>query len=399
MIDNKKKNQLLFFLALLLSAFGYEYIYFIMTLHIYELSKSALNIGIFTTLTFIPKLFSSLLGGLSDKFGKERCFAFSAVMISILMLLMSNAPNMTAIYIIWFTASVFFTVIINARGALMAEVVSGNRYTMGNSLVLSLLNGAKLLGPLLGGIIIKAMNIKILIYITCMVYFMAALFSFRIKIGNVVVKEKTSFWSNAKSGFKFMVENSIFGMLTKLSFFWRLFLGLQTSLFIIYIKSFLNGTSEQYGYFITAMGCGSILGSLLGSYVSKRIKAFWLIGSGLGLHYLSFVALGLSRNYILSLIIIFVSYAVFYMTLVRMHTVRDRITPFEIRGSAYGTTTAILTPPAIISMLAGSFFADYFGVANVLLIAGILALLGLFFILFSGRHAIRTIEGTISYEN
>ena len=89
MIESKRNNQLLFFSAFLLSAFGYEFIYFIMTVHIYDLSKNALDVGIFTALSFIPKLFSSFMGGISDRLGKEKCFAVSAITIGILMLGMS----------------------------------------------------------------------------------------------------------------------------------------------------------------------------------------------------------------------------------------------------------------------------------------------------------------------
>jgi len=288
-VEYQCKNQLLFFSVLLLSAFGYEFIYFIMTVHIYELSKSALNIGIFTTLTFIPRLFSSLMGGISDKHGKERCFAVSAVLIGILMLFMSHVRSMTAIYTIWFIASIFFTVIVNSRGALMAEVVSGDRYRTGNALTLSMLNAAKLLGPLFGGLIIMNSSVKTLFYFIGLVFFSVAICSFQIKTGTPDVPgNKPGFLVLAKQGFRFMAENKTFGMLSSIAFFWRLCLGLQFSLFVIYVKSFLDCSSQQYGFFITLTGLGSIAGSLLGPYIAKRMKPLPLIAGGLGFHYASF---------------------------------------------------------------------------------------------------------------
>jgi Major Facilitator Superfamily. len=388
----KLKNQLLFYMALLLSAFGYEFIYFIMTLHIYELSNSALNVGIFTTLTFIPKLFSSLIGGISDKLGKGKCFAWSAMMIGFLMLFMSNVRDIATIYGIWFIASFFFTVIINTRGTLIAEVISADRYSNGNSIALLMLNAAKLFGPLLGGLIIMYLSITIMFYLTSFVYFSVALCSFFIRTDTAAALEnKPSFLTNAKKGFQFMLENKTFGLLAMISFFWRLFLGMQLSLFVIFIKSYLNGTSEEYGFFITVIGLGSIAGSMIGPYITKRIKTFQLIAGGLGLHYASFAILGLCGNYYLSLFIIFISYMFFYMTLVAMHSVRDHITPFEIRSSAYGTVTAILTPPAIVSMLVGSFFTERFNVTVVLFPAGMLALLSLIIILVWGRNIAKSI--------
>jgi MFS family permease len=390
----KHRNLITFFSALLFSAFGYEFIFFIMTLHIYDLSKNALNIGIFTALTFIPRLFSSIMGGMADKLGKGRCFAFSAVIVSLLLFSMSFSTDMKWIYVIWFITSIFLTFIINVRSALLAEIVSRDHYTNGNALVLSLLNGAKLLGPLLGGFIIMFYEIKPLLYFTCLIYLLTALFSAYIKVTGVSVKSETSFLDNAKMGFRLMIENRVFGLLTSIAFFWRLFLGLQLSLFVIYIKDCLAGTSEQYGIFITMMGVGSIAGSLLGPYASKRIDSQRLITIGLSLHYVSFAALGLCNHYLWALVIIFTSYLVFYMTLVGMHAVRDRITQYEIRSSAYGSVTAVLTPPAILSMLAGGYLANQFGVVVILSAAGLLALLSLHMILYFGRKILMLLRSS-----
>jgi len=384
--ESRQNNQLLFFSAFMLSAFGYEFIYFIMTVHIYDLSKSAMNVGIFTALTFIPKLFSSFIGGISDRIGKEKSFAIAAVLAGMLMLAMAHASDMTAIYTVWFSASIFFTVIMNARGTLMAEIVSSDHYTGGNAAVLSLLNAAKLLGPLIGGLIIMTLSIRLLLYFTGLVYFSAALCSFRIKTGIPAPKDRPGFWVNVKRGFGFMLENRMFGQLTLIAFFWRLFLGLQFSLFIIYIRSFLNCSSEQYGFFVTLMGAGSIVGSLIGPYAADWLKQSRLIAGGLSIHYISFALLGICENYYLSLFIIFTSYAVFYMTMVTIHSIRDRVTPFEIRASAYGTTTAILTPAVIVSTLAGGFLTNRFGVTNVLYFAGLSAFFSLFIILHYGKN-------------
>jgi hypothetical protein len=47
----------------------------------------------------------------------------------------------------------------------------------------------------------------------------------------------------------------------------------------------------------------------------------------------------------------------------------------------------MLTPPAVVSMIAGSFLADRFGASAVLLGAGLLAAASLYLILFLGRKS------------
>ena len=106
-------------MSFLLSAFGYEFSYFIMTVHIYDLSKSALNVDI------------------------------------------------------------FYYADIN---------------TTGNAVVLSLLNGAKLLGLLIGGLIIMTLSIKLLLYFTGVVHF--SLPYVRFKVGTARAKGGPSFLAN-----------------------------------------------------------------------------------------------------------------------------------------------------------------------------------------------------------
>lgn len=376
-VSNNRLQIANFFSAIFFSAFSYEYIVFVMTVYVYDLSKDALSIGVFTALTFVPRLFSSLIGGIADQLGKKRCFAVSALMVCALLLVMANLTNMAALYGTWFAANFFLTCIINVRGSLMAEIISREKYAAGNSLALVLLNAAKLLAPLLGGMIAVYFTLKPLIYLACVIYLLIGVLA--CNLGDIAQGKKTStnFWVNAKKGFQFMTANRAFGRLALIAFSWRLFLGLQLSLFVVYVKTALGGSTEQYGVFMALMGCGSIAGSILGPQVIKRKDSIRPVIIGLCLHYASFIALGLCTDYYLALGIIFSSYLIFYMTLVGIHTVRDRITPSEIRASAYGTVTAILTPPAIISMLAGGYFASRFDAAAVLIGIGVLALLSL----------------------
>ena len=57
-VERKSKDFVAFCLAFLLSAFGYEFLFFIMTIRVYGLTNKAMQVGIFAALTFFPKIFS-----------------------------------------------------------------------------------------------------------------------------------------------------------------------------------------------------------------------------------------------------------------------------------------------------------------------------------------------------
>lgn len=381
MPDPAQNRLALFFSAVLLSAFGYEFVFFVMTVHVYELSGSASSVAMFTTLTFAPRLSSSLLGGIADRFGRSRCLALAATALVPLLILLSRTSEMTEIYAIWFAASVFLTLIVNARSALQAEIVGHQHYAASNALSLVLLNGAKLAAPLLAGYASMHVDSTRLLHFASLVYLLTAIAATWIRAPGHAAHGDRGFIRNAVSGLRFMREHPVFGRLAAIAFFWRLFLGLQLSLLVVYVKDALHGSNAQYGVFAALIGVGSLAGSCLGPIVARKVKAVPLIRYGLSAHYAAFVLLGLCTHFAAALAIVFVAYLVFYATLVGLHAMRDRITHAQIRSSAYGTVTAILTPAAIASMLVGGQLAKRFGAPLVLALAGLLALASLHLIL------------------
>lgn len=396
MLSRSTQTSWLFFSTLLLSAFGYEFVFFVMTVHVYGLSGDALLIGVFATLGFVPRLFSSLMGALADRFGKARCLAVSALAMVALLWRMSQTATMTEIYALWFVASFFLSMIVNARSALMAEVLAPENYASGNALSLTLLNGAKLLAPLSGGFLAMVCGAELLLRFAGVVYLLAAFVALGIASGTTGRASGSSAQKAAATqglrktlgrGLGFMRENPAFRQMVAIGFCWRLFLGLQLSLFVVYAKEMLACDDAQYGVFAALIGVGSIAGSLVGPFVARRMRPSRMIAVGLSLHYGSFAVLALCNDYLAALEIVFLSYMVFYATIVGLHSVRDRITPAAIRANAYGTVTAILTPPAIVSMIAGGYLANRFGVAAVLAGAGVFAFLSLRLILLFSRDA------------
>ena len=73
------------------------------------------------------------------------------------------------------------TFIMNVRGTLIAEIIPAEKYHTGNSVILILLNAAKLLAPLIGGLVVLKFQINVLLYATCIIYIVTAVMSCFIK--------------------------------------------------------------------------------------------------------------------------------------------------------------------------------------------------------------------------
>jgi MFS family permease len=378
-----KRNAVNFFIAYILSAFGYEFIFFVMTIYVYEVSQSAFKVGVFAALTYLPRLFASFYGLIADQYSRTKVFSGVAVITGCLIILMTLNANITWIYLVWLLISVFLILIANVRTALMTEIMMQDNYVRGNSLVLILLNVAKVCAPLLAGVASAALGITTLFYLTGIVYFLAALFCTNIHLPDLTtINSERTIMNNLKEGLQYMKGNLDVKFLISVGVLWRLFIGLQVSLFVVYITTYLSGSVTDYGMFMTTIGVGSILGSMLGPWLVKRMPYSSVVFWGLSIHYASFIILGLLHDFYAALIIVFLSYVVFYATLVGLHSLRDKATRVDMRGRIYGSVTAILAPPAIVSMLAGGYLANLFGVEKILIAAGVLAIVSFYLLLW-----------------
>jgi DHA3 family macrolide efflux protein-like MFS transporter len=384
---NKSQNlsRIIFFLAsFLLSAFGYEFLFFILTVHVYDISHKALAVGIFTAITFFPKMFSPFYGIFVDRYNRKVVLGLNAGLAGILVFVLGFTQQIYWIYTVWFIATIFIMFINNARTALMADIMPKDNYIWGNSAVLTILNGAKLLAPLIAGFIMQSMDKKILIVFSSCIYFLCMIVSFFIKFeeqDRIEIKKFSDNLYYIKEGIKYIFDNNGIKTLGFLGFFWRLFLGMQFSFFVVYVTKYLGKTEVEYGVFLTTLALGSLIGSLVGPFAAKKLNEKALIMTGLILHFASFSLLGLINQYNLSLVVGFISYFIFYITMVGIHSVRDKSTKTNIRGRVYGASTAIFTPPTIISILVSGYFADIYGIDKVFIITGILATISVIFII------------------
>jgi DHA3 family macrolide efflux protein-like MFS transporter len=372
-------NIAAFFAAYILSAFGYEFVFFLMTIYVYDLTRSALNVGVFAALTFVPRLLAPLYGVAVDRYRRSVVLAVSAAAAALLVATISLSPRLIWIYALWVLISLLLTVIMTVRTTLMTEIMAQDGFLLGNSAVLASLNGAKLLAPVLAGLAAAAFSLPALFVATGAVYLAVAALSLRIRLpGHPTAVRKRQLLPDVVDGLRCILASPQLRFLIAVAFMWALSLRLQLPLFVVYVKTSLGGGDPEYGLFMAVVGLGSILGSLAGPWLMKRGNPMALAMAGLTVHYASFVLLGLVDSFFFALAAVFGGYVFFYAALVGLHSLRDRSTAADLRGRVYGSVTAILTPAAIVSMLAGGWLAGRFGADKVLAGAGLVALATLY---------------------
>lgn len=245
-------------------------------------------------------------------------------------------------------------------------------------------NSARLLAPLLGGFIAVIISFKILLIFIATIYILTALFSQFIKlsknINNHIIDTATRS-GTIKEILNYISKKPIILFLTILGCLWCLFLGFRVSVYVGYIEGTLSSTKSYYGIFLTFISLCSIIGSILGMYLSKILEHKNIMIIGLSIHLITFSLLGVINNIIAAIVIGGISHIGLYAAIVGLHTLRDEGTNSSIRGRVYGLVTALLTPATIISTLVGGVLSNVFGIRPLFLWGGILGLVSLYLLM------------------
>lgn len=361
-----------FWSAFALSALGYEITFFAMTLVVFNRSRNPFDVGLFTALTFAPQLLAPFFGMVSSRIGGRTGLSAACGIAGVLIACVGILKDALPLFVVWFLISCLFVFIANVRTTLMVDLMGQQENRKGNSAVLLTLNAARIVVPVLGGIASLALPRQLFFGLIGIVYLIAMCLAWVSDIPPIKSKSEGAIRLIGPflRGAREVVGHPDLSFLAVIVILRQVFLGVQTSLFVVYMKSLLRFGDLEYGYFMAAIGAGSMAGSLLGSRWGSPGQGRLLLIIGLSVHFLSFAALGFVHSFGGAIVLMSGSFAAFYATLVSLHSLRDRSTSSESRGVVYGTITAAGVPPAVISMLVGSFMIRTIGIQSVLIACG-----------------------------
>jgi MFS family permease len=384
------KNTTAFFVSYLLSAFGYEFVFFVSILQIFKATNNPVLAGLLTCFTVLPKCFSPFYGVITDRFRKETVFRATAIAVGVMILLMGFAQNLPARFAFWFLISFGLAMIANARTVMMAEVLPNRGYVNGNVGILLSLNVAKLLAPLLGGFLVSQLPARTLYSLAASIYLLAVVSSSFLELPEQPRTRRGAidFVNQIRTALIYVRGNSNLMALRYLLWTKALFLGSQVSLYVVYVKSYLRESDFHFGLFMTTISLGSITGALIAAFLGLRLRSHKVIVAGLAFQYASLIGLGFIHSYPVALALMFTSFVFFYIAAIALHSVRDTSTLHAIRGTVYGSVSAIGAPLNACSMLLGTWLARRYGVEKVYAAGGTLAMLSMFAIVLTGKFSI-----------
>ncbi|AZJ22972.1 MFS transporter [Bacillus wiedmannii] len=267
----KNTNFLFLWAATLFSSFALAFFTFSQTWYIAKTLNLEASLGVVFVALSVPRLIFMIIGGaVADKFPKKNIMFYSNIIRAILVatiltwFIVGDVTLYTfALFALFFgLADAFFW---SADGSILPELVEKSRLTQANSLTQMSNQASVILGPVLGGILIKFTNYETIFSITILLLIVAAILVQKIQF-TMPEQQNTDkgMFTSIKEGILYVKESPFLSTFLICSAFLNLFLiGPMQVGFPLFVKNVLHGDSLQFSYLEASVGGGMAIGAVI----------------------------------------------------------------------------------------------------------------------------------------
>lgn len=380
----RSKNYRLFFAGQGISLIGTWMTQLATIWLVYDLTKSPLMLGVVGFSSQIPSFFLAPFGGVFvDRFSRYRTLIFTQILAMIQSLILAGLALTGVIQISHIIVLSLFQGFINAldapaRQAFVPELVE-HREDLANAIAINstMINGARLIGPAIGGLLIARVGTGYCFLIDGLSYIavIAALLAMQVKPWKNVVSDGNPL-QKVKEGFVYAFSFPPIRSVLLLSALVS-FMGLQNTILVpVMAEQVLKGGAETLGFLMAASGVGALTG---GIYLVTRQTILGigkLIALAPAILGIGLIAFSLSRFLPLSLFtMLFVGLGTI-LQIAASNTFLKTIVEDDKRGRLMSLYTMSFLGMIPVGNLLGGLLASHIGASNTLIIDGIACIIG-----------------------
>ncbi len=351
---------------------------------VYHLTGSALLLGVVGFAGQIPTfIIAPFAGVLTDRWNKYYILIGTqiAAMLQALILAVLYLSGQIQVWHI-VVLSVFLGCInafdVPARQSFVIEMVD-KKEELGNAIALnsSMVNGARLIGPSIAGLLIAFMGEGICFVLNAISYLfvIASLLFMKVK-PRITKKKDVAVFKELKEGFVyafgFAPIKYLLILLAMVSFMGMPY----TVLMPVFAKEILHGGAHTFGFLMAASGVGALTGAL---YLASRKSVLGLskiIPIAAATFGIGLIAFSLSRFFLLSLVLLAIAGLGMMIQIAASNTILQTIVDDDKRGRVMSFyTMAFMGTAPFGSLFAGSM-TSVIGAPNTILIGGITCIIG-----------------------
>jgi DHA3 family macrolide efflux protein-like MFS transporter len=373
----------------------------------YNLTGKALDLGLLMIIMSIPNFFlSPIMGVLADRFDKRKLMIASDVARFALVILFPFTQNIWHVYALAFLIGAANSAFFPSVFSLIPAIVPKKDLLTANSLNVTTQNIVAIIGPAGGGLIVGFWGTTPAFIINSFTFLFSAFMVLLIRKPErraavsgetgTIASNKPSYIREFAEGIRFMMGDP---MMRYIIFTFSA-LVLVTSglnpLFVILVKEVLGKGDLAFGYLISALGVGGIVGGFLYGLIGQRFSRISIIINLLFLDSVIVIILGINTSYYAALGLFAVFGIIGTVFSITVMTLLQEYIPAEKMGRAMGVFSVMFDPLSMVSMGVFGYLADVVGTGAVFIGSGVLELVATGFARFLPAYGrVTKLEPTI----
>jgi MFS family permease len=352
---------------------------------VYRLTGSAMLLGLVGFISQVPTLLIAPIAGvLADRWDRRRLLIATQTLAMVQAAFLSVVV-LTGVVQVWqilflsLLLGIVNAVDIPVRQSFVVEMVEQPE-DLGNAIALnsSMVNGARLIGPSIAGLLVASVGEGICFLLNAVSYLavIMALLAMRIQPGSRHLRPRRHILLELLEGFQYAFQ---FGPIRSILLLVALIslMGMPYAVLVpVFAKEILHGGAHTFGFLMTAAGCGALAGTL---YLASRQSVLglgWVIVFATILFAFGIIAFAFSQTFVLSMAALMVA-GFGAMTLVASsNTILQTILDEDKRGRVMSFFTMAFIGMAPFGSLGAGAMAGIVGPQTTLLLGGIGCLLG-----------------------
>ncbi|MEP7058559.1 MAG: MFS transporter, partial [Caldimonas sp.] len=247
------------------------------------LRASPTQMGLLTAMEIVPFVLFSLPSGVwLDRVRKLPVYVAGE---SVLALIVASVPlawwlgwlSMTWLYVSGLLIGTVYTVAGSAAQIVLTQVVARERLVEAHAKNALATSGAEVAGPGLAGALIKVVGAPLALLVDAVLLIASAAILRGIVVGEVrhapdaAVPAARRFWRDLKAGVRFVSRNPLLVALAVVVGVWQMCHQAAMVVQILFATRTLGLSEQAVGLSYTGMGFGTIVASVLGDRISRRI--------------------------------------------------------------------------------------------------------------------------------
>jgi MFS family permease len=285
------------------SIFGNFFMYLALPIMTYNITGSTITLGITISLQAVPAIIAGpFAGALVDRWDRKKTMYISDILRGLILLpiiLIQGSDKLYAVYSVSFLLSLVGVFFEPAFGAAVPKIAGKDNVLKANSLMQTTVSIVKILAPLAGAAVLATAGPAVLIGVDIASFAVSALTIIFIKANIKVDSENKitvgTIVEDVKDGVRYIMKLKVVRTVLIAFLFLAFFEGIIEVLMLPYIKDILKAGEQGFSYAIAIQGAGQILGSVVISFIGKKMsteKLFMLSMGCLAILVVPFVNLG-----------------------------------------------------------------------------------------------------------